>query len=98
AGGVLQEGQGEPGLAAGLADRVAEDVVAGGAREAGLDAQPRRDARQVPWRAAGTREPALAVVLPDEIGEGFAEDDDAWQRHGRHGVPPRRYPERRDPL
>src|SRR5262249_40072525 len=93
---LLQEAQVEPGLAAALADLVAEDVVADGAREARLAARPRRAAGQVPWGAAGTREPALAVVLPDEIGEGFAEDDDAWQRHGRHGVPPRRYPERCD--
>ena len=39
----------EPGLPAALADLVAEDVMADGAGEAGLDAEPRHDARQVPW-------------------------------------------------
>src|SRR5262249_43008938 len=46
---LLQEAQVEPGFPAALADLVAEDVAADGAGEAGLDAEPRRDARQVPW-------------------------------------------------
>ncbi|KVF69982.1 hypothetical protein WS75_24715 [Burkholderia sp. FL-7-2-10-S1-D7] len=72
----------EPGVGAFAHQFVAEDIAADRAGERGRHAEPRADARHVPARAAGAAAPVLRIVA-DEIGQCFAEYDQAGERR-RH--------------